>query len=112
MATKGEQFAGLTVALVTPFRDGALDEPALRRLVAACRLVRGRSGLAWPQRQADARDAVSGYCNRTVTVAVSGNYSYFFYKLLGWMGKAVPNAVNIARSTTMRWEPQAGCGFA
>lgn len=33
MTTKGEQFAGLTVALVTPFRDGALDEAALRRLV-------------------------------------------------------------------------------
>src|SRR5262245_24026132 len=33
MATKGEQFAGLTVALVTPFRDGAVDEPALRKLV-------------------------------------------------------------------------------
>lgn len=33
MATKGEQFAGLTVALVTPFRDGAVDEPALRQLV-------------------------------------------------------------------------------
>jgi len=33
MATKGEQFAGLTVALVTPFKDGAVDEPALRRLV-------------------------------------------------------------------------------
>lgn len=33
MATKGEQFAGLTVALVTPFKDGALDEAALRKLV-------------------------------------------------------------------------------
>jgi 4-hydroxy-tetrahydrodipicolinate synthase len=33
MATKGEQFAGLTVALVTPFKDGAVDEVALRRLV-------------------------------------------------------------------------------
>lgn len=33
MATKGEQFAGLTVALVTPFRDGAVDEAALRKLV-------------------------------------------------------------------------------
>lgn len=33
MATRGEQFKGLTVALVTPFRDGAVDEPALRRLV-------------------------------------------------------------------------------
>lgn len=33
MSTKGEIFAGLTVALVTPFRNGALDEPALRKLV-------------------------------------------------------------------------------
>ena len=33
MATKGEKFAGLTVAMVTPFRNGLLDEPALRKLV-------------------------------------------------------------------------------
>jgi len=33
MARKGEQFAGLTVALVTPFRDGNVDEAALRKLV-------------------------------------------------------------------------------
>ncbi len=33
MPTKGRLFAGCTVALVTPFRDGALDELALRRLV-------------------------------------------------------------------------------
>ncbi len=31
--TKGRAFAGCTVALVTPFRDGELDEPALRQLV-------------------------------------------------------------------------------
>jgi 4-hydroxy-tetrahydrodipicolinate synthase len=31
--TKGEQFAGLTVALITPFRDGAVDFAALRRLI-------------------------------------------------------------------------------
>ena len=35
MATKGEQFAGLTVALITPFRDGAIDErPAQTRRLA------------------------------------------------------------------------------
>jgi 4-hydroxy-tetrahydrodipicolinate synthase len=33
MARKGESFAGLTVALITPFRDGQVDEAALRRLV-------------------------------------------------------------------------------
>src|SRR5437016_2736515 len=33
MSTKGEQFAGVTVALVTPFRDGEVDFDDLRRLV-------------------------------------------------------------------------------
>ncbi len=33
MPTKGRMFAGCTVALVTPFRDGAVDETTLRRLV-------------------------------------------------------------------------------
>jgi 4-hydroxy-tetrahydrodipicolinate synthase len=33
MPTKGRIFAGCTVALVTPFRDGGVDEAGLRRLV-------------------------------------------------------------------------------
>lgn len=33
MPTKGRMFAGCTVALVTPFRDGRVDEAALRSLV-------------------------------------------------------------------------------
>ena len=33
MSRKGERFAGLTVALATPFRDGAVDEGRLRETV-------------------------------------------------------------------------------
>lgn len=33
MPTKGSRFAGCSVALITPFQNGAVDEPALRRLV-------------------------------------------------------------------------------
>jgi 4-hydroxy-tetrahydrodipicolinate synthase len=33
MGTKGEQFAGLTVALITPFRSGEVDFEGLHRLV-------------------------------------------------------------------------------
>jgi len=33
MSRKGQQFAGLTVALVTPFKNGTVDEAALRKLV-------------------------------------------------------------------------------
>lgn len=32
--TKGEQFAGVTVALITPFRDGEVDYQALKKLVS------------------------------------------------------------------------------
>src|SRR5438128_10234463 len=34
MSTKGEQFAGVSVALVTPFRNGEVDFDDLRRLVS------------------------------------------------------------------------------
>jgi 4-hydroxy-tetrahydrodipicolinate synthase len=34
MASKGRSFAGVTVALITPFRDGEVDIPTLRHLVA------------------------------------------------------------------------------
>src|SRR2546421_8768408 len=33
MATKGERFAGLTVALITPFKNGEVDFDALGKLV-------------------------------------------------------------------------------
>ncbi len=33
MPTRGERFAGLTVAMITPFRNGEVDYDALRRLV-------------------------------------------------------------------------------
>ena len=33
MATKGEMFAGLTVAIITPFKDGQVDYNAVRKLV-------------------------------------------------------------------------------
>ncbi|MER3415539.1 MAG: 4-hydroxy-tetrahydrodipicolinate synthase [Gemmataceae bacterium] len=33
MATKGEKFAGLTVAIITPFQQGAVDYQELRRIV-------------------------------------------------------------------------------
>src|SRR4051794_24654129 len=33
MATRGERFAGVSVAVVTPFKDGQVDWAALNRLV-------------------------------------------------------------------------------
>ncbi len=44
MARKGEQFAGLTVAIVTPFRDGKVDEVALRKAVD-WQVAQGTDGL-------------------------------------------------------------------
>jgi len=45
MTTKGEQFAGLTVALVTPFKGGEVDYEALGRLVD-WHIDQGTDGLA------------------------------------------------------------------
>src|SRR5947209_9173706 len=45
MSTKGEQFAGVTVALVTPFRNGEVDFDNLRRLVDG-HVEQGTDGLA------------------------------------------------------------------
>ena len=42
MPTKGRTFAGCTVALVTPFRDGEVDEPALRQSVKTALALVGR----------------------------------------------------------------------
>src|SRR5207248_5047417 len=43
--TKGERFAGVTVALITPFRNGEVDFAALRNLVD-WHVTQGTDGLA------------------------------------------------------------------
>src|SRR3954466_11055829 len=45
MATKGEQFAGVTVAIVTPLKNGEIDLDALRKLVE-WHIEQGTDGLA------------------------------------------------------------------
>jgi len=49
-------------------------------------------------------------CNRLVDVSISGNYNFFYYRLLQGLGVASVNgSANIQRSTKMRWEHQPGC---
>ena len=50
----------------------------------------------------------SAGCNQLVSVSVSGQYPYFFYKIFRLLGFTV-NVPSIQRSTTMRWEHQPGC---
>jgi len=49
-------------------------------------------------------------CDRTVTVSVSGNYNFFFYRILNLLGGSVDSTVPIQRRTEMRWEHQNVCG--
>lgn len=44
MTRKGEQFAGLTVAIVTPFKNGKVDEAALKKMVD-WQVAQGTNGL-------------------------------------------------------------------
>jgi Flp pilus assembly protein TadG len=48
-------------------------------------------------------------CNKQLTVTVTGDYNYFFYRLLRLFGADVPATVQITRSTQMRWEHQNTC---
>lgn len=50
----------------------------------------------------------SAGCNQLVRVRVTGQYPYFFYKILRFIGINV-NIPQIQRSTSMRWEHQPGC---
>ena len=45
----------------------------------------------------------SSTCNQLVSVSVSGEYPFFFYKILRYMGIDV-TIPTIQRSSTMRWE--------
>ena len=46
---------------------------------------------------------------RVVTVGVSGDYNFFFYKLLRLLGLPAPNSLTISRTTTMRYEHAFTC---
>jgi Flp pilus assembly protein TadG len=48
-------------------------------------------------------DPASSTCNQLVTVSVQGQYPFFFYKVLRFMGIDV-TIPTIQRSSTMRWE--------
>lgn len=50
----------------------------------------------------------SAGCNHLVRVSVSGEYPYFFYKVLRFVGLDVTIPA-IQRFTSMRWEHQAPC---
>jgi Flp pilus assembly protein TadG len=51
----------------------------------------------------------SGGCNEQVTVAVTGNYNYSFYRFLQFFGVPIDPYAKIERTTTMRWEHQNSC---
>ena len=50
----------------------------------------------------------SAGCNKLVSVAVEGQYPFFFYKILRFIGIDV-TIPTIQRSASMRWEHQSGC---
>jgi Flp pilus assembly protein TadG len=46
-------------------------------------------------------------CNRQVHVRVTGNYTYFFYRILRFLGASnIPVSTTIDRQSDMRWEHQ------
>jgi hypothetical protein len=49
-------------------------------------------------------------CNQHLRVDIDGNYNFFFYQILNFMGASVDPSTPIQRTTEMRWEHQKTCG--
>ena len=81
------------------FTDGTILKETARRLSSALmpNTTITVSALAGPT------------CKQTVQVQVVGNYNYFFYRILRFLGASVPPSLQISRSTQMRWEHQNPC---
>ena len=67
MARKGEQFAGLTVAIVTPFKDGKVDEAALRKSVD-WHIAQGTNGLCPVGTTGESPTLTHGEHNRIIAI--------------------------------------------
>lgn len=51
-------------------------------------------------------ESIPPSCDRMVAVTISGDYNYFFYRLLGLLGFSVDAQTTMTRTTSMRWEHQ------
>jgi len=69
----------------------------------------GSSCLPYSNARVAVTSPVGTACNQQLTITVTGDYSYFFYRLLNFFGAPVPASVQITRSTQMRWEHQEPC---
>jgi Flp pilus assembly protein TadG len=105
---------GARVAAVTkPFDAADAATETCKRLPAALLTDPGSSFGTSCSPYSKARVAVDSPtgtdCNKQLTITVTGNYHYFFYRLLRFFGASVPLDVPIIRSTQMRWEHQNTC---
>ena len=105
---------GARVASATiPFDSTESTTQTCRRLSSAFLLDPGSAFGTSCSPYSQARVAVTAptgvTCNQQLTVTVTGDYNYWFYGLLRFLGASVPQNVRITRSTQMRWEHQDPC---
>jgi len=105
MKTRSEDFAGLTVALITPFRDGQVDVDALQRLVGVPDRSRHdlrlspweRTGecptLSYPEHERVVSAVVEAAAGRIKVMAGAGsNNTEEALRLIRWAAKARADA--------------------
>lgn len=86
--------------------DGTIMKETAKRISSA--LLPGATITVSPLSPPSAPSPLAGTtCNDMVQVTVSGEYNFFFYRLLGLMGISGDlNSRTITRTTLMRWEHQ------
>ena len=106
---EGARIAAATI----PFDEADAVTETCKRLPSALLRDPGSSFGESCSPYSNARVAVTSpagtACNQQLTITVTGDYNYFFYRVLNFFGAPVPASVRITRSTQMRWEHQDPC---
>ena len=114
LALNASREGARVAAVTTPFNAADAATETCKRLPSALLSDPGAGfGASCSPYGSNARVAVVSPvgtdCNKQLTVTVTGDYNYFFYRLLRFFGADVPATVQITRSTQMRWEHQNTC---
>jgi Flp pilus assembly protein TadG len=112
LALNASREGARVAAASDPVDSAEVVTETCKRLSSALLSDPGGAGTPCPSNSAARVSVVTagGTCNQTITVAVRGNYNFFFYRILNMLGASVSPQVLLSRQTTMRWEHQNTCG--
>lgn len=104
IAAADPTMVGATCSMPGCYSGGNILRETANRLPAAL-LTNASVTVQYPS-----PDGPNSGCNQLVRVTVTGQYNYFFFRLLRFLGVTIQNNyTQIDRFANMRWEYNSGC---